>query len=118
MKQCTFKKFESILSPLEADVLRMLWPDKKMKVKEIHTKLKTKRKVALSSVAVILDRLHTKKIVDRQMETARGGVKYTYHPLHNKSSFERHIVEDVVNKLVHRFGNNAIAYFQERFTKK
>jgi len=50
----------SVLSPLEADVLKILWPDKSMKVKQIYDQLKPNRKVALSSVAVILDRLHDK----------------------------------------------------------
>ena len=44
--------FDSILSPLERDILGKLWPDKKLRVREIYDKLKIKRKLALSSVAV------------------------------------------------------------------
>lgn len=110
--------FNSLLSPLEGDVLRVLWPDKSMRVREIHTRLKEKRKVALSSVAVICDRLHDKGIVARKIETARGGVRYVYYPTQDKNSFEKSVVEKTVNKLIETFGHTAVSYFNERFKKK
>jgi len=107
--------FDSLMSPLENDVLRILWPDKKLRVREIHEKLNPKKKIALSSVAVICDRLHDKSIVSRNIETARGGVRYIYFPTQDKSSFEKSIVEKTVNKLIQTFGPTAVSYFNERF---
>ncbi len=107
--------FEDLLSPLEQDVLRVLWPDKKLRVREIHKQLK--RKVALSSVAVILDRLHDRNIVGRNVETARGGVRYVYFPSQDKASFEKAVVEKTVNKLIEAFGTNAVSYFNDRFKR-
>jgi len=109
--------YGSLLSSLEADVLNMLWPDKKLKVREIYDQLKGTRVVALSSVAVILDRLHEKGIVGRSVEKARGGLRYTYYPKQDKLQFEKSVVEDVVNRLVDRFGITAVSYFNERFKK-
>ncbi len=109
--------FDSLLSPLEGDVLRVLWPDKSMRVREIHARLKEKRKVALSSVAVICDRLHDKGIVARKIETARGGVRYVYYPTQDKSSFEKSVVEKTVNKLIEAFGPTAVSYFNDRFKR-
>ena len=34
--------FKSILSPLEGEVLRILWPDKKLRVREIHSRKKVR----------------------------------------------------------------------------
>jgi len=110
--------FGSLLSPLEQDILKSLWPDKKLKVREIYEKLKHKRKVALTSIAVILDRLHSKNIVKRDMETGRGGVRYVYYPSQDKESFERSFVNETVNKLIEKFGSNAVSYFNERFSKR
>ena len=110
--------FDSLLSPLEKDVLEILWPDRKMRVRELHDKLKSRRKVALSSVAVILDRLHDKGIVSRKIETARGGVRYLYHPTQDKRSFEKSVVEKTINKLIETFGHSAVSYFNERFRKR
>ncbi|MBI2546427.1 BlaI/MecI/CopY family transcriptional regulator [Candidatus Woesearchaeota archaeon] len=109
---------DSVLSPLENDVLKILWPDKRMKVRAIYDRLKGKRKVALSSIAVILDRLHERSIVERQIETGRGGVRYIYFPKKNKQEFETEIVESTVNSLINKFGQTAISYFNERFSKR
>lgn len=107
-----------VLSPLEKDILKKLWPDNKLRVRQIFEKLKKKRKLALTSVAVLLDRLYEKKIVDRKIETARGGARYVYFPKKDKNSFEKSIIEKTVNKLIHSFGENATAYFEGRFAKK
>jgi len=110
--------FSAVLSPLESDVLKVLWPDKELKVRQIFDKLKDKRKVALSSVAVILDRLHSKKIVNRKILKGRGGVRYIYYPSKNKKDFEASIVENAVDNLIKRFGPTAVSYFNERFAKR
>ncbi|MBI4439958.1 BlaI/MecI/CopY family transcriptional regulator [Candidatus Woesearchaeota archaeon] len=104
-----------ILSPLESDVLSVIWPSKKMKVREVYSVLKPKRKVALSSVAVILDRLYEKSIVDREIQTCRGGLRYLYFPKKDRKEFEKSVVESTVNALIERFGKTAINYFNERF---
>lgn len=111
-------QFDAILSPLEKDILAVLWPDKKLRVRQIYEKLKNKRKLALSSVAVLLDRLHSKGVVKRDVETARGGVRYVYYPVKDKQQFEQSIVETTVNSLIEKFGSTAVSYFNERFAKK
>lgn len=110
--------FSDVLSPLEQDVIQHLWPDRTLRVRDIYEKLKGKRKVALSSVAVILDRLYKKGIVDRQVENGKGGVRYLYFPVKNKDEFERSIMDDAVNNLLDKFGDRAAAYFNDRFAKR
>ena|SRR3989338_3274378 len=110
--------FDSVLSPLEADVLNILWPDKSMRVREIYARLRGRRKVALSSVAVILDRLHERSIVERKVETGRGGMRYIYAPKNDQKGFEKSVIENTVNTLMDKFGSTAISYFNERFAKR
>ncbi len=105
------------LSPLEQEVLKCLWSEEKMYVRELYNCLKGKRKVALTSIAVILDRLHKKGLVERSIETSRGGFRYLYGAAKNKVEFERHMVENAVNGLINRFGKTAMSYFNERFAK-
>ena len=136
----------NILSPLESDVLAVLWPDKSMRVREIHARISgglrvlgkhgkgqtanpqvakkqvvkravAKKQVAVSSVAVILDRLHEKGLVKRSIETARGGVRYVYSPTKDKQQFEASVIEQAVDSLVARFGSAAVSYFHQRFSK-
>ncbi len=109
---------ETFLSPLEADVLSILWRKDSIKVRELYNMLKNRRKVALTSIAVILDRLHKKRLVKRIARPGRGGYHYIYSPSASKLDFEYSIVENTVNKLIDTFGSSAITYFNERFSKR
>jgi len=80
-------------------------------------RLKGKRKVALSSIAVILDRLYEKQIVEREVETGRGGLRYLYYPKKDKKQFEQSIVENTVDLLIDKFGSTAVSYFNDRFAQ-
>jgi len=113
------KKKLGVLSPLEMDVLTTLWKRQDgMRVRDIYSALKNKRKVALTSVAVILDRLYEKKIVKRGIETGRGGEHYIYSCRISQKDFEKSVIDKTVNKLIENFGPIAVNYFNERFSKK
>lgn len=112
------RKGLGILSPLENDVLKILWKkDSGMRARDIHSVLRKKRKVALTSVAVILDRLYQKGIVTRKIATGRGGEHYIYYAK-PRETVEKTIVERTVNGLIEKFGKNAVSYFNERFSKR
>ena len=105
----------TLLSPLECDVLHVLWKSKKMRVRDVHSIVQKKRKVALTSIAVTLDRLHAKKLVSRTVHTGRGGEHYVYEPTTSKEGFEQSVVAQTVDKLINSFGHVAVNYFNERF---
>ena len=110
------KLFEK-LSPLENGIITILWQCERMYVRDIYNKLKGKRKVALTSIAVNLDRLYKKGIVGRKVEASRGGFRYLYFPAKNQKEYEKDVIDGVVNKLIDRFGRTAVSYFNERFSK-
>ncbi len=113
------KRGLGILSPLEQDVLNVLWRSQDgYRVRDVHRILRNRKKVALTSVAVILDRLYDKKAATRKIKTARGGEHYIYSCACNKHYFQQSVVEKTVNKLIDSFGDVAVNYFNERFTKK
>ncbi len=105
------------LSPLEGAVIQCLWRAERMYVRDIYNCLKKERKVALTSIAVILDRLHKKGLVERKIESSRGGFRYLYSAAKDEKEFERTLVENTVNTLINRFGKTALSYFNERFSK-
>lgn len=110
---------EALLSPLESDILRVLWSEGgEMLVRDIHGKLrnKGKRSAAITSVAVMLDRMHKRSIVSRQARTGKGGTHYLYSARADRREFERSVVESVVNSLITNFGPSAVSYFGERFS--
>ena len=112
------KGLETILSTLESDIMNLLWKRNPLKVKELHELLKKKHSVAQTSIAVTMDRLYEKKIVDRKIESGRGGLHYLYYPSKNKQEFEKAILDQTVNKLIEAFGPTAVSYFDERFKKE
>ncbi|MBI2138344.1 BlaI/MecI/CopY family transcriptional regulator [Candidatus Woesearchaeota archaeon] len=108
---------DAALSPLEKSLLSLFAPEKERRANELYRKISKKKKVALSSIPVILDRLYTKGILERRAETCRGGARYVYKLQLDKSHFEKSIVENTVNALIHKFGQSALSYFNERFTR-
>jgi predicted transcriptional regulator len=111
------KCFDTLLSPLETRVLFILWEHKQMRVREIYLIVKKEQKVAITSIAVMLDRLHCKGIVERKVEKARGGVRYLYFPLKTRKELEQCVIEDTVNSIIEKFGDTAVSYFCKRFKK-
>lgn len=112
------KRNLGILSPLEEDVLKILWQNDSSRVRDVHNILRKRRKVALTSIAVILDRLHQKKIVTRRIKTGRGGEFYIYSCCSNQHGFQQSVIEKTVDKLIANFGDTAVTYFNERFSKR
>ena len=109
---------EAFLSPLEAKVLHALWNKEEAKVRDLHSIIKKDQKVALTSVAVILDRLHKKKLVKRKAHSGRGGYHYVYSAVLSKKDFEYSMMDKFVEKMIDTFGKSAVAYFNERFPAK
>ena len=122
---CMAKKVSSSkgggLGPLEYSVACVLWacPERKLKVREIHRKVREslKKRVPLTSVAVMLDRLHKKGVVSRQAEAGLGGYHYLYSTKASKGEFERSVMEKAVDGMIEKFGTSAVSYFNERFSK-
>jgi predicted transcriptional regulator len=112
------KGLETLMGPLECDILEFLWKKKNARVRDIYKVVKKKRKVALTSVAVILDRLHERNLVSRKVETGRGGHHYIYSAKISRNDFIYSIIEKTVNKMIECFGPIATNYFKERFGKK
>lgn len=112
------KRGLGLMSPLESDVLKLLWERDSSRVRDIHGQLKKKRTVALTSVAVILDRLHEKGFVSRKVESGRGGYHYIYSVKASRTQFEQSVIEKTVDKLIDAFGPTAVTYFNERFRRK
>ncbi len=106
-----------VLSPLQTEILEVLWKQDRQRVRHIHNKLKGKG-VALTSIAVDLDRMHKKGIVSRIAENGRGGPHYIYSTGKTKEEFHKSVLDGTVDKLIEKFGSMAVDYFAERFNKE
>lgn len=104
------------LSPLEKDIINLMKPNKKYRTRNINALVNDK--ASKSSVSVILDRLYKKGLVKRNVENARGGIRFIYTLEKNKERFEKSIVDNLVNLIVNKFGSKAVIYFNESLKKR
>ena len=98
-----------VLGDLEADIMKTIWTIQKGDVKSIHKELNKERKAAITTVATVLDRLHKKGLVQREL-IKEGGVHYVYSPAMTRVQFESTVVSNVLRGLFESFGESAISY--------
>jgi predicted transcriptional regulator len=98
-----------VLGDLEADVMKAVWGLQEGNVKEIHAEVNKTRSSAITTVATILDRLHSKGLVKRAL-VKDGGIRYEYSPAMSRVQFESTVVRNVFKGLFETFGDSAISY--------
>jgi len=103
------KDLAKVLGDLEADVMKCVWEIQCGNVKEIHRRLNMERKAAVTTVATVLDRLHGKGLVKREL-FKEGGIRYEYSPSMSRQQFESTVVSNVFKGLFETFGDSAIIY--------
>ena len=113
------EELHNSLSELEVEILTILKTNQ-ARSSEIFTVLKKQKRrgIAPTTVTVMLDRLHTKGLTEREIESCRGGYRYIYRLNENPEHYHKKLVEKSVDKLIKKFGSTAIAYFNERFKEK
>lgn len=98
-----------VLGELEATVMKSVWELGNGDVKAIHKHVNIEKKVAITTVATILDILHSKGLVDRELLRSPA-IKYVYRPALTRKEFERTVVKDVIRGLFESFGETTVSY--------
>jgi len=101
-----------VLGDLEADIMTTIWNIQSGDVKTIHRELNKERKAAVTTVATVLDRLHGKNLVQRELVKG-AGVRYVYSPAMTRNQFDSTIVRNVFKGLFESFGESAISYLAQ-----
>jgi predicted transcriptional regulator len=98
-----------VLGDLEADIMKTVWEIESGNVKTIHEHLNKERKAAITTIATVLDRLHSKGLVQREL-IKEGGIRYIYTPAMTRIQFNSTVVRNVLRGLFESFGESAISY--------
>ena len=69
--------------------------------------------MAVTTVATILDRLHRKGILSRQL-VKDGGPHYLYSAKLTEAEFKHAVVDDVMGTLLRSFNDVTVAYIAEK----
>lgn len=95
------------LSNLEQKVMDIVWKCKACSVRDVQQQLNSSRKLAYTTVATILQRLHDKGLVERKEE----GPAYIYSPKLSKEVYGKNLASSFLQKFINSFGDVAIASF-------
>jgi len=108
------RKLETILGPLEARVMEIVWEMKTpVSVRMVYEKLRKERKIAYTTVMSTMNTLFEKGLLDRKIARGRGGLLYVYWPKLSKEEVERSVVKQVIDSLMRNFGNSVTSYLVE-----
>jgi predicted transcriptional regulator len=103
------KDIRKVLGDLEAVVMEATWQLGKGDVRTIHRHVNQEKKVAVTTIATILDRLYKKGLVKRKLLT-NYSLRYEYYPALSKTEFENAIVRDVFKGLFEAFEDTTVYY--------
>jgi predicted transcriptional regulator len=109
-----YRDLRFALGDLEAIVLQQLWElDDPVSVRDLHAIISPTHPVAVTTVATILDRLHRKDLVSREL-VKEGGPHYMYKTRLTEKEFKHAIVDKVMGALLQSFSDVTVAYLAER----
>ena len=105
--------FQKTLSPLEQEIMTIVWELKKCSVRDVMEQLNREKKLAYPTVATLLQRLFEKGLVQRG---SRGTV-LSYIPKVSKELYSKRTAKSFMRTFVSSFGETAIASFAESIDK-
>ena len=100
---------ESLLGPLEQDVMDVVWRLGDATVRDVHDKLAAERKIAYTTVMTTMPRLATKGLLRR--DTA--GLAHRYRPAVSQDTYLRSALGRVLSWALERYPEPATSYLAE-----
>jgi predicted transcriptional regulator len=100
---------ETLLGPLEQDVMDVVWRLRDTTVRDVHAELASSREIAYTTVMTTMARLARKGILLR--DTA--DLAHRYRPVVSRDQYARGAVGDVLSWLLERYPEPAVAYLAD-----
>lgn len=100
---------ESVLGPLEQDVMDLMWELDEATVRDVHDRLADRRKIAYTTVMTTMTRLASKGLLRRNTTS----LAHRYRPAVSRDSYARTTVANVLGWLVDRYPEPAASYLSE-----
>lgn len=105
------KDLETILGPLEAEVLNSVYNmGKPIRIREVYEKMREERKIAYTTVMSTMNTLFEKGILDRKVTEGKGGLLYVYWPKLTRAQIEKSAVKHIMDSLMKNFGDAVTSY--------
>jgi len=109
---------QTVLSPLESEVMGIMWREKRATVRTVHTRLKSKRPINRSKVNAVMSSLRKRGLLASSVSKGRGGLKYVYKVKVSRKRFEREVVGKVVDSLLESYEKTSKKLMRENMREK
>ena len=106
------------MSPLESEVMGIMWREKRVTVRTVHTRLKSKHSINRSKVNAVMSSLRKRGLLTSSVSKGRGGLKYVYKVKVSRRRFEREVVGKVVDSLLESYGKTTKKLMREKMREK
>ncbi len=100
---------ESLLGPLEQDVMDVVWSLKDATVRDVHEELVKDRKIAYTTVMTTMARLASKGLLQRDTT----GLAHRYRPTVSQDTYLRGALSRVLGWALDRYPEPAASYLME-----
>lgn len=100
---------ESLLGPLEQDVMDVVWQLGDSTVRDVHEQLASRRKIAYTTVMTTMSRLANKGLLRRNT----SGLAHRYRPAISRERYVRSTVSTLLTWLLDRYPEPAVSYLAE-----
>lgn len=100
---------ESLLGPLEQDVMDVVWRLDDATVRDVHEELVQERKIAYTTVMTTMARLATKGLLRRDTT----GLAHRYRPAVSQDTYLRSALGRVLTWALERYPEPAASYLTE-----
>lgn len=84
-----------ILTPLELEIMKVVWGQKRSTVRDVYEALRDRRKVAYTTVMTMMNILEQKGYLKKR----RDDRAYVYRPTHSQKRVIRAMVRDFVDRV-------------------
>ncbi len=100
---------ESVLGPLEQDVMDVMWELDEATVRDVHDRLADRRQLAYTTVMTTMTRLASKGLLRRNT----ASLAHRYRPAVSRDTYARATVANVLGWLVDCYPEPAASYLSE-----
>lgn len=101
------------LGKLEQQIMDIVWESKNCSARDVLTIIEKNKKLAYTTVATILQRLHEKGLLNRK-ESPTGHI---YSPRVSKEKYTKNVAQSFLKNFINSFGDTAIASFADSIDK-
>lgn len=108
---------QTVLSPLESEVMGIMWREKSATARTIYTLLKSKHSINRPTVTSAMNSLCKRGLLKKTISKGKGGLRYVFKVQVSRGRFEREVVGKVLDSLLESYKNTAKRQMREKLKR-